>query len=294
MDLPYIPGEVQGVMFGMFPPKEFIKICTLNIQHAENCKKAWYWKAYLADKDLEDWRYILDFLLRQGYEDNYKLFSEVFGEFTKKYKVDIEKGTKSINGRKVLKVISILKRFTPYFKHYDRDIHGLVSDMTPNSKYYKEYKKLYDNIFGNIYPKDPDEFDESNHPKDSAEYEEIVVKKFDDFRLRLVSYIKFDTIGMDDIMELSNQLPGEVEETLWIERNSKTAEDVLMAVTYFEKAGWLKAATTIKGVINYVGDNLLENIEEYVNKHGKFGPYKLNEIVLLLNEHKKMKLQRKA
>jgi len=160
MDLPYIPEDVQGVMFGMFPPKEFIKICTLNIQHAENCKKAWYWKAYLSNKGRREYKYVLNFLLKHRYEDNYKLFLEILGDFVKKYQNEFDALNKyydedgGIIGDEelapevedILDIIeyldSVLLRY--HAQYYDRNIHGDFSDMTPDSKYYKDYKNIKD------------------------------------------------------------------------------------------------------------------------------------------------------
>jgi hypothetical protein len=280
LDLPSLPEEMKVMLFGKLSPKEFIKICTLNIQHAENCKHAWYWKAYLADKEPEDYESVLKFLMKQGYEDSYNLFLEMLSEFIKKYKAEINiinseekyqfpNNILDHNDEDDYQIFELVEnlRFDllkTYVKHYDRYAHGLISDID-SSKFYKRYKEIY-HILANIIT-----FSD-------------VYNIFQDFESHIIKYVKFDTIGMDDIMKLvegndkiRSYRPRVIK---WIAKNSKSADVMIKAVNYFKAnekipeygadyAEPLIYSGIYEKIIAVADPPLLASIEKYVRKHKK-------------------------
>jgi hypothetical protein len=59
---PKLPSDMNTEIFNFLPVEDFIKICTLNIKHAENCKKVWYWENYLKNKNYEKTIPVIEYL----------------------------------------------------------------------------------------------------------------------------------------------------------------------------------------------------------------------------------------
>jgi hypothetical protein len=55
----HLPREISSSIFGILDTEDFVKICKLNMRHAQLCEQPQYWLAYLKDKPREDWMYVI-------------------------------------------------------------------------------------------------------------------------------------------------------------------------------------------------------------------------------------------
>jgi hypothetical protein len=157
-----LPLEKKLDVFNFLSVKDFIKICELNKEHAELCKKAWYWKQYLADKDFEDYIHILKFTIGiVENEEMQKIASMMIEKFVslsesdkKKYLpkmftylINLEKADEDNTWyEKIYQILGDIPNgkklaLNHYFSYVIKAYKGSVKELG-ESELYKRYKKI--------------------------------------------------------------------------------------------------------------------------------------------------------
>ncbi len=173
----HLPLDVTGTIFSKMEPKDFVRVCEMNVLHATECKKAQYWINYLFDKrNIEDYVVILMYiynnqrqilsdpkfsefintkfgtvkryvkLLRAIYVRNPALYDILYKHFLDKFEQhlrDIHFNPKRSNEQKddLNAFHGLSNILTDYIHSYNMNVDGYYINL-PGSKFSNEYKRL--------------------------------------------------------------------------------------------------------------------------------------------------------